>query len=372
MALLRPESRGVPDRRFPHMAYYARITVTVVAVLAILAAAWQVRAVLVLVLVAAVLAVGLEPPVRRLEGWGIRRGWAVFLIFLGVIGFIALFAALVVPPLVREATQLADNIPDYIRRLRNQSGFVGDLERRFHISEKLRDLTRDLPSLASRSFGTVLHITASVASAIFNTLTIAILTIYFMASLPRFREDALKVFAVENRERWRPVIDEALQKIGGYVSGNILISIIAGIVTFTFLAAIGVPFPAALAMWVAITDLIPTVGAFLGAIVAVAVAAFSSIGDAVATGIFFLVYQQVENYVIGPRVMKRAVDLSPAAVIVSLLIGGSLAGFAGALLALPIAAAAKVVVRDMMEARQPIEVPAQEALPGAEDLPPPE
>ena len=361
----------MPDGRFPRMGYYARIAVTIAAVTGILWASWQVRTVLVLVLVAAVLAVGLEPPVRRLERWGIRRGWAVFLIFLGVIGFIALFAALVVPPLVREATQLADNIPDYIRRLRNQSGFVGDLERRFHISEKLKDLTKDLPSLASKSFGTVLHITASVASAIFNTLTIAILTIYFMASLPRFREDALKLFAVRNRERWRPVIDEALEKVGGYVSGNILISIIAGIVTFVFLAALGVPFPAALAMWVAITDLIPTVGAFLGAIVAVLVAGFSSIGDAIATGIFFLIYQQVENYLIGPRVMKRAVDLSPAAVIVSLLIGGSLAGFAGALLALPIAAASKVVVRDMLEARQAIEVPAPEALPGAGELPPP-
>ena len=143
------------------------------------------------------------------------------------------------------------------------------------------------------------------------------------------------------------MFEESVQRIGGYVSGNIGVSIIAGTGAFIALTIIGVPFAAALAMWVAIADLIPTVGATLGALAAVAVAAFSGWGQAVATIIYFVLYQQFENYVIVPRVMKKAVDLSPAMVIVSVLIGGSLAGFAGALLALPVAAAVKVVIKDV-------------------------
>jgi predicted PurR-regulated permease PerM len=125
------------------------------------------------------------------------------------------------------------------------------------------------------------------------------------------------------------------------------VSVLAGVASYIVLRLLGVPFAAALAMWVAIADLIPTVGATLGALVAVIVAAFAGWGTVIGTVVYFIVYQQVENYVIVPRVMKKAVDLSPALVIVSVLIGGSLAGFAGALLALPLAAAAKVLIREV-------------------------
>jgi predicted PurR-regulated permease PerM len=232
--------------------------------------------------------------------------------------------------------------------LRNSNGWIGNLERKYHLSSKLKDATKDLPHIASRSIGTILGITKSVAAFIFNLLTIGILTVYFMLSLPRMRRGAASLIAPEHRDRWTAVMDESLAKVGGYVSGNITVSIIAGVLAFIALISFGVPFPAALAVWVAIADLIPVVGATLGAIVCVAVAAFTGIGAAVITAIYFVLYQQVENYLIAPRVMKRAIDLSPAAVIVSTLIGGSLGGFAGALLALPIAATVKVVVKDIL------------------------
>jgi predicted PurR-regulated permease PerM len=256
------------------------------------------------------------------------------------------FSVLVFPPVVRGVRQLASDIPGYVDRLQHQSGWFQDLAQRYDLSTKLRSLTDRLPSLASASLGKVLGITRSVASVIFNLLTISILTIYFLMGLPRGERTAEGLLKGEHRQRNVLIFREALERVGGYVSGNIAISIIAGIVSFVFLRIIGVPFAAALAMWVAIADLIPTVGATLGALAAVIVAFFSSIGDGIVTVIFFLVYQQVENYMIVPRVMRKAVDLSPAAVIVSVLIGGSLAGFAGALLALPLAAAAKVVVRE--------------------------
>jgi predicted PurR-regulated permease PerM len=357
------------ERRWAPQSYWSKVTLTVVLTLAVLAAAWSVRQILILVLVAAVLAVGLEPAVQRLERWRVKRGWAVAIIFVSTLGFIALFAYLVVPPLVREATQLADDIPGYIRRLRNSSGWVRNLEEKYHLSRKLKDLTKDLPHIASQSIGTILGITKSVAAFIFNMLTIGILTIYFMLAMPRLRQSFVSLVAVERRERWNRVVDESLGKVGGYVSGNITISIIAGILSFIAMFLIGVPFPAALAMWVAITDLIPAVGATLGAIVCVLVAAFSGVGTAVITAVYFIVYQQVENYVIAPRVMKKAIDLSPAAVILSTLVGGSLGGFAGALLALPVAAAVKVVIRDILQNRPGTEIELPPGAEGARDAP---
>ena len=354
------------DRRYPPMSYFARVTVVVVLTLGVLSAAWSVRRILILVVIAAVLAVGLEPAVRHLQRIHIKRGWATLLIFLGFIAFIALFAALVVPPLVREARQLASDIPGYVRRLQHSSGWIGGLERKYHFAEKLQHATSDLPHLLSRSFGTILGITASVAAFIFNMLTIAILTIYFMLALPRLRTDSSGLMHPEQRMRYLSLLDEAVTKVGGYVSGNIVVSIIAGVGAFIALTIIGVPFAAALAVFVAITDLLPVVGATIGAIACVLVAAFSSVGDAIATGIYFIVYQQVENYVIVPRVMKRAIDLSPAAAIVSTLIGGSLAGFAGALLALPVTAMAKVVVKEVVRRRDEAHAaetsPVQEAV----------
>ncbi len=291
------------------MSYYAKVTFVAVAVLALLRAAWAVRNILLLVLVAAVLAVGLDPAVRRLQRLRLPRGWAVLLIMLATVGFVVLFSMLVIPPVVRGVRQLASDIPGYVDRLQKQSGWFRDLSRKYDLSTKLKSLTDRLPSLASASLGKILGITRSVASVIFNMLTILILTIYFLMALPRGERTVEGLMSGEHRQRNVLIFREALER--------------------------------------AIADLIPTVGATLGALAAVIVAFFSSTGDGIVTIIFFIVYQQVENYVIVPRVMRKAVDLTPAAVIVSVLIGGSLAGFAGALLALPLAAAAKVVIRDV-------------------------
>jgi len=343
----REERRGVLPLRLPPMSHYAKATVVIVLTLAVLSAAWSVRNILTLVLVAVVLAVGLDPAVRRLERWHVRRGWAVFLIFFGAVAFIAAFVGLVVPPLVRQVTKLASDIPGYIDRLKHSNGFFGDLERKYHIAEKLQDLTRKLPTVAGSSIKTILGLTKSVGAIIFNLLTITILTIYFLLSLPRAKETAISLFPAGERARGGHILGESLDRVGGYVSGNITISIIAGVAAYVALRIMGIPFAIALAMWVAIADLIPTVGATLGALAAVIVAAFSSVADLIGTIAYFIVYQQVENYVIAPRVMRHAVDLSPAAVIVSVLIGGSLAGFAGALLALPIGAVIKVLVNEL-------------------------
>jgi predicted PurR-regulated permease PerM len=334
----------MPDDRYPGMGYWARATLTVVPVLALLAAAWSVRNILMLVLVATVLAVGLDPQVRWLQRRRVSRAWAVTIIGLLGVGFLALFAWLVIPQAVRQAQELARDFPSYLDRLRTSTGTLGTIEAKYHLSERLQQASSQLPDLA---IGKIPSITAGAGSVIANTLTVAVLTIYFLLGLERGHSAGRRIVAGEHADRNSRILDESLERIGGYVSGNIFISIIAGTLAFLVLEILGVPFAAALGVWVAIADLIPGVGAMIGAVVCVIVALFSSVGDGIAVAVYFIVYQRVENYLILPRVMTKAIDLSAPAVIITLLIGSSLAGLAGALIALPIAAALKVIVREL-------------------------
>ena len=334
----------MPDDRYPGMGYWARATLTVVAVLALLAAAWSVRNILMLVLVATMLAVGLDPQVRWLQRRRVSRAWAVAIIGLLGVGFLALFAWLVIPQAVRQTQELARDFPSYLDRLRTSTGTLGTMEAKYHLSERLQQASSRLPDLA---IGKIPSITAGAGSVIANTLTVAVLTIYFLLGLEREHSVGQRIVAGEHADRNTRILDESLERIGGYVSGNIFISIIAGTLAFLVLEILDVPFAAALAVWVAIADLIPGVGAMLGAVVCVIVALFSSVGDGIVVAVYFIVYQRVENYLILPRVMTKAIDLSAPTVIITLLIGSSLAGLAGALIALPIAAALKVIVREL-------------------------
>jgi predicted PurR-regulated permease PerM len=334
----------VHEDRFPPMGYWARATLAVVAVLALVAAAWSVRNILLLVLVSTVLAIGLDPQVRWLQRRHVSRAWAVAIIGLLGLGFLALFAWLVIPEAVRQARELARDFPGYVDRLRHSSGFLGNLEVKYHISDRLQQAASRLPDLA---IGNLPSITAGAGSVIANCLTVAVLTVYFLLGLERGHATAGRIVAGAHEERNRQMLDESVDRIGGYVSGNIFISIIAGTLAFIVLELLDVPFAAALAVWVAIADLIPGVGAMLGAVVCVIVALFSSVADAIVVAVYFVVYQRIENYLILPRIMTKAIDLSAPTVIVTLLIGSSLAGLAGALLALPIVAALKVVIRGL-------------------------
>jgi predicted PurR-regulated permease PerM len=331
------------------MSYWVRWLLTLAAVSAVLAALWSVFNIVVLVLMAAVLAIGLDPAVRRIERLGKSRGQAVTLIFLGVVALVVLFAWLVIPPLIRQIGELADDIPNYVRDLSSRDDAIGRYFQQQDIAERLRGFIADLPSRISESFGTIVGVAGRVTSTIFNVLTVGILTVYFLTSLSRIRRTSAVAFAPSARERAEAVMDQAVSRIGGYVAGILTTASIAGVsalVFFTILNIFGLdmPFGLPLAIWAALMGLIPTVGAYIGAAPAVIVGFFSSPLTGVLVLVYFIVYQQVENYAIQPRIMKNAVNISPAAVIVSTLVFGSLGGFAGALLALPAAATIKVVL----------------------------
>jgi predicted PurR-regulated permease PerM len=336
----------------PSTATVVRITLTVAGVGILLYGLYLIRQILVLVLVAAFLAIALDPLVRALARLRLKRGMAVVVVFLAALIFVGGFVASVTPPLVKQTQRLATQIPRFAQDLSTHSKRFKELDRKYDISKRLRSAVKNVPSFAGRSLGGALGVARSVGRAIFSVVTVVILTLYFLTDLPNLIAGAAKLVPASRRKNMQHNAQTVFDRISGYMLGNIAVSIIAGAATAIALSLLGVPYALPLAMWVAIADLIPMVGATLGAIPAAVVAFFTGMGAGIGTVIFFLIYQQVENYLVSPRVMKRAVDISPAAVILAALIGATLLGFVGALLAIPFAASIKVLTQEIWIPRQ--------------------
>jgi predicted PurR-regulated permease PerM len=311
------------------------------------------RQVIILIVVALFLAVGLNPGVEALERLGISRRWSVLLVFLALVGFFVGFGFAIVPPLSEQTTAIIHNLTSghgYLEQLQNNPR-LQDLDKRYHLLQKARTALQS-KDLGTRAANGVVGVGQVVLSGVFSTLTVLILTLYFLSSLPSITGFMYRLAPRSRRARVALLGDEILTRIGGYVAGNLLISLIAGVTAYIFLLIVGVPYALALALLVAITDLIPLVGATIGAVFVTALSFFSGPWVGIATGIYFLIYQQVENYIIQPRVMKRSVDVQPAVTIIAALIGGALLGVIGALLAIPAAAAVALIVREVVMPRQ--------------------
>ena len=314
-------------------------------------ALYTVRAILVRVLIALFIAVSLDPAVRLLARRGVRRGLAVTLIFVLAAGLAAGFLISVIPPLADQFRNLVDDLPGYLAQLQARSARFRDLNDRFHISDQLQGLVGTLPSRLGTG---LLGFTSRVFGAVINGLTILVFTIYFMADMPRIRTGLVRLFPVERRPRARQVVDLVVDKVGGYMIGNIVISIIAGLASLIAFSLLGVPFPVPLAFVVAICDLIPMIGATLGAVIGVTVALFTTNlwPTTVLVAAFFVAYQQLENYLIAPRVLKTTVELGAAAVLIAGLIGATVLGLVGALMAIPVAAAFNVLLNERLQAHE--------------------
>lgn len=336
----------------PSTGAVVRVVLVVVAAALLMYGAFLVRQILILVVIALFLAIGLDPVVRGLARLNLKRRTAVLIVFLGAVLFIGGFIGSVTPPLVRETQNLASAVPKYAVDLSRNSDRFRELDRTYNISDNLRTTLDNLPALIQRSVGGALGVARSIGRTLFSVLTVMILTIYFLLDLPALLAGARKLVPRSNRDRFDDYIGHVLDRISGYILGQLTVSVVAGLISVVVLTIIQVPYSLPLGMWVGIADLIPMVGATVGAIPAVIVAFFSSVPKGVATLIFFAIYQQVENYVVAPRVMKRAVDISAAAVILAALIGASLLGFVGALLAIPLAATIKVLTQEFWIPRQ--------------------
>lgn len=307
------------------------------------------KSVLVLVLVAAFLAIGLNPTVTRLQRMGMRRGGAVGIVFLGVVAFFVAVGYAVLPPVVTQVANFVEAVPGYVRDLQ-ENRTIKDLDGRFGLVDRLNDyVTTDLGGQVA---GNVVSIGQRLASIVFKGLTILILTLYFLSSFNSIKDTLYRLVPRSRRARVMLIGDEVLGRVGGYVAGAFVIALIAGTATLVWVSALGIQYPLALALIVAVTDIIPLIGATIGAVIVTAVSFFEGVTTGIATGIFFLVYQQIENYLVYPRVMSRSVDVNPAAAIVGALIGGTLLGFVGALLAVPVTAALQLILREVLVPRQ--------------------
>jgi predicted PurR-regulated permease PerM len=307
--------------------------------------------ILVLIFIALFLAVGLNPAVSRLRSWGVPRGGAVAIVALTVVALLAGGVIALIPPLVTQTSQLIDNVPDFIQSLqRNQT--VNDLIQRYDVINKVQSALD--AGTVGNALGGVVGGARLVFGTIFNVLTVLVLTIYFMASFDRIKEVGYSLVPASRRVRVRLLTDEILTKVGAYMVGALAIAVLAGLSTWVFAMIVGLAYPFALAVVVAVFDLIPQIGATLGAVIVSLVGFASSLTVGIACVVFFVIYQQVENYLIYPNVMRRSVKVSDVAAVVAALLGVALFGVVGALVAIPMVAAIQLILREVV-------IPSQEA-----------
>lgn len=301
--------------------------------------------ILVLIFVALFLAIGLNPAVTRLRSWGLPRGLAVTVIALAVVLLICGGVFALIPPLVTQTGQLIENVPGYIESLQRNEA-VRDLVQRYDILNKVQGALD--AGTVTNALGGVVGGAKLVFGTIFNVLTVIVLVIYFLAAFDRIKESGYALVPASRRPRVRLLTDEILGKVGAYMVGAIAIAVLAGASTWVFAVVVGLGYPFALAVVVAVCDLIPQIGATIGAVIVSLVGLADSLGTGIACIVFFLIYQQVENYLIYPTVMRRSVKVSDVAAVTAALLGVGLFGVIGALVAIPMVAAIQLLVREVV------------------------
>ena len=308
--------------------------------------------ILTLLVVAAFFAIVLTPAVdlfrRKLH---VSRGLSTAIVF---VAGIAIFSGLLyafISPLVDEGREFADNFPTYVSEAREGRGPAGDLVKRYNLDERLRDAQADIEDSIANAGGGALRVAGKVLGGVVSILTVLVLTLLMVLYGPDILTTSLAAFDPNNRARIRAVASDCARALTGYVMGNLLISVIAGTLTFVALLVFGVPFAAVLALWTAFTDLIPLVGATLGAIPTIGVAFLHSTSAGIGMLIFYVIYQQFENHVLQVAIMSKTVHINQLFVLVSVLIGVELLGFLGALLAIPAAGVIQVIARDVWDER---------------------
>ncbi len=310
--------------------------------------------VLTLIVVALFLALALDPGVSALTRRGLQRGWAVLVVVLAVVAVFAGLISAVLPPLITQATQLATSMPSLVNSLL-QSRTLNRLNEQYGI---ITQLSQELQSRVTNGqtlmqlFGGILGAGQAVVSGVFAVFTVLVLTLYFLASLRTITEAGYRLVPASRRERVRLIGDEIIRRIGGYVAGQIAIATINAFCTFVLVSILGLPYALVLAIVVGSFGLIPLVGATLGALVVILVGLFESWQTGLILVVYYVVYQQVENYLISPRVMARTVAVPGTVAVVAALAGGTLLGLLGALVAIPIAAAVLLVVQEVVIPRQ--------------------
>jgi predicted PurR-regulated permease PerM len=302
------------------------------------------RSVLVLIGLALFVAAGLDPAVTWLSNRRLPRWSAVLIVLVGVLGVGAVFLAAAIPPLTSQATLLAHQLPHYLHALRDPHSELGRLNSRFHIESRLQKL---VTSRGTDIVGGVLGAGEVVLSAATSLLVVVVLTVYFLAGMPRLKLFFYRLAPHSRRARVILLGDEIFTKVGGYVLGNVITSAIAGLGTYLWMLGWGIPYPALLGLLVALLDLIPVIGSTIGGAIVTLVALTVSIPVALATLAFYVAYRVAEDYLLVPRIMGRTVQVPAVVTVVAVLIGGALLGLVGALVAIPAAATIRLLIQEI-------------------------
>ena len=341
---------GAPINR-SHPFYFGFIaTLGALTAIILMRALASVSQIFVLILIALFLATGLNPAVEALRKRNLSRSAAVAVIFSSVILFVVFFASIVIPPVVSQGTHLINTAPallqdlmknDTINRLNEQFGLIDTLQ------TKLKSITSDGTLLIS-TFGGVIGVGKSVLSGFFTALTILVLTLYFITSLPQAIDLGLSLVPASRRDRVGRLTNAIIARVGSFVGSQILIAAMAAVFVVVLSTVLGMPSPVAIGMIVLVAALIPLIGHFLGCGIVTLIALTQSVWVGVIAFVAYVVYVQIENYLVTPRIMKRTLSVPGAVTIISALIGSSLLGLIGGLLAVPVAASIILILDEVV------------------------
>ncbi len=325
------------DRRGPFfLGFLGALGVACAAALAYtVVAAGQV---LVLIGLSFFIAVGLDPLVLWLYRRGLPRWAAVSLVVALVLGTVAGFLVLAVPLVSEQASNLSNELPHYLHDLDHRSHAFHSLDTKFHILSGLQKVLN-----GGGSFQSAVGIGEALLGFISSFLLVTVLAIYLLVDLPRVRRAVYLLAPRSRRPRMVLLTDEILDRVGGYVLGNVLLSVIAAVLTIIWALIFGIPYAVLQGLLVGLLDLIPIIGSTVGGIVVSLVALTVSLPVALATGAFYAVYRFLEDYLLTPRIMRRTVAVPGLLTVVATVLGGALLGIVGALVAIPVAAALKLL-----------------------------
>jgi len=291
------------------------------------------------------LALGLDPAVVWLTRRHLPRWLAVLAVLAVLVLFVAGFALAAALPISREVHQLSVDIPEWRRDIKTGHGWIGHLAQQLHLNNVLSSKSTKISGTAVA--GGVLGAGKAIISAATALSVVTALTIYFLIALPSVRALWLRFMPHSRRPRVGAITDEVASRVGGFVLGNLLTSLIAGIGTTVWMVIFGLPYPILLGLLVALLDLIPVVGSTIGGIIVSLVALTAGLPVALATVGFYVAYRLLEDYLLTPRVMRHTVRISPGLTIIATLVGGVLLGLIGALVAIPTAAAIHLILEEV-------------------------
>ena len=324
----------------------AKVLFATAAALALLWFLYRVRSVVGLVVISAFLAVALGPAVDFFQRRRLPRAASILLVYLLIVLTLFAVGLMIVPPVVEETTQFVQDVPAYIDGVRGNP-LLRQYDDRYGITEQLQRQAEGLPARLGQAVATLQSVTVGVFSTLFQLITVLVITLFLLLDGKRIAAFCFKQMTPEYERRARTIADDIYAAVGGYVIGAFSLALIAGVSTFVVLSILGVPFAIPLAVLMAFLDLIPMVGATAGGVLIAVAATFENFPTVLLAWVaFFVIYQQVENNFLQPIVYRKTVALAPLLVIVAVLMGGSLLGVLGALLAIPVAATVQILVKD--------------------------